>query len=261
MAGRRRRPGPGGPPRRDHRPDRPEDDDQRAELRARRSGSPTRRTPPAPPGRTSSRASCRCATRSAASCRSRAPEGKDYEVTAERTPTIVMRPRGWHLAEKHLRFTDRSGRAMAASGSLVDFGLYFFHNAQQLIANGRGPYFYIAKLESQRRGEAVGRRLHVQRAVHRHPARHDPRDGADRDAAGRVRDGGDPLRAARPLRGPERRPLGLHLLDHQELPRPRGAVRAARPQRGHDDRAVHAGLHRAARRRRATSAGPSRSAA
>ena len=76
------------------------------------------------------------------------PEGKTYEVTAERTPTIVMRPRGWHLGEAHLQFTDRSGRTMAASGSLVDYGLYFFHNAQQLIANGRGPYFYIAKLES-----------------------------------------------------------------------------------------------------------------
>jgi len=76
------------------------------------------------------------------------PEGKTYAVTAERTPTIVMRPRGWHLSEQHISFTDRSGRVMAASGSLVDFGLYFFHNAKQLIANGRGPYFYIAKLES-----------------------------------------------------------------------------------------------------------------
>lgn len=75
-------------------------------------------------------------------------EGKQYRVTAERTPTIVMRPRGWHLTEHHIRFTDRTGREMAASGSLVDFGLYFFHNAKQLIANGRGPYFYIAKLES-----------------------------------------------------------------------------------------------------------------
>ncbi len=74
--------------------------------------------------------------------------GKTYEVTAERTPTIVMRPRGWHLSESHLRFTDRMGRQMTASGSLVDFGLYFFHNAQRLIAGGRGPYFYIAKLES-----------------------------------------------------------------------------------------------------------------
>ena len=76
------------------------------------------------------------------------PDGKTYEVTAEETPTIVMRPRGWHLPENHLRFTDRVGRTMAASGSLVDFGLYFFHNAQALIDAGRGPYFYIAKLES-----------------------------------------------------------------------------------------------------------------
>ncbi|TDN91953.1 malate synthase A [Microbacterium sp. BK668] len=75
-------------------------------------------------------------------------EGRVYTVTAERTPTIVMRPRGWHLPEQHLRYTDRSGRAMAASGSLVDFGLYFFHNAQALIDAGRGPYFYLAKLES-----------------------------------------------------------------------------------------------------------------
>ncbi|WP_374211395.1 malate synthase A [Microbacterium sp. zg.Y818] len=76
------------------------------------------------------------------------PEGKRYEVTAEQTPTIVMRPRGWHLVEKHLQFTDRAGRTMPASGSLVDFGLYFFHNAAQLIANGHGPYFYLPKLES-----------------------------------------------------------------------------------------------------------------
>ncbi|WP_298040220.1 malate synthase A [uncultured Microbacterium sp.] len=76
------------------------------------------------------------------------PEGKRYEVTAELTPTIVMRPRGWHLLEKHLMFIDRTGRQLSASASLVDFGLYFFHNAQALIDAGRGPYFYIPKLES-----------------------------------------------------------------------------------------------------------------
>jgi malate synthase len=75
------------------------------------------------------------------------PEGKHYSVTGE-TPTIVMRPRGWHLVEKHLRFIDRTGTSMAASGSLVDFGLYFFHNANALIEQGRGPYFYLPKLES-----------------------------------------------------------------------------------------------------------------
>ncbi|MCU1424451.1 MAG: malate synthase, partial [Microbacteriaceae bacterium] len=73
--------------------------------------------------------------------------GKHYSVTAEHTPTIVMRPRGWHLVEKHLRYTDRAGVSAAASASLVDFGLYFFHNATALIAAGRGPYFYLAKLE------------------------------------------------------------------------------------------------------------------
>ncbi|MBK0419233.1 malate synthase A [Leucobacter sp. CSA1] len=76
------------------------------------------------------------------------PQGKEYRVTAERTPTIVMRPRGWHLVEKHIRFVDAKGRAGAASGSLVDFGLYAFHNARELVERGRGPYFYIAKLES-----------------------------------------------------------------------------------------------------------------
>ncbi|MFI8633799.1 malate synthase A [Microbacterium sp. NPDC077663] len=76
------------------------------------------------------------------------PEGKVYEVTADRTPTIVMRPRGWHLMEKHIDVTDRRGRTLAASGSLVDFGLYFFHNAERLISDGRGPYFYLPKIES-----------------------------------------------------------------------------------------------------------------
>ena len=77
-------------------------------------------------------------------------DGKQYRVTADRTPTIVMRPRGWHLVEKHLEHTDRSGRTYAASASLVDFGLYFFHNAAELIARGRGPYFYLPKLENHR---------------------------------------------------------------------------------------------------------------
>lgn len=77
------------------------------------------------------------------------PEGRSYTLApADQTPTIVMRPRGWHLVEKHLRYTDAAGIASPASGSLVDFGLYFFHNARALIEAGRGPYFYIAKLES-----------------------------------------------------------------------------------------------------------------
>lgn len=81
------------------------------------------------------------------------PEGKSYRVTGDATgatPTIVMRPRGWHLVEKNIMFVDRMNRRMAASGSLIDFGLYFFHNAQPLIDSGTGPYFYLPKLESHR---------------------------------------------------------------------------------------------------------------
>jgi len=74
-------------------------------------------------------------------------EGKEYRLGAE-TPTIVARPRGWHLVEKHLRYTDQAGITVPASGSLVDFGLYFFHNASELIARGRGPYLYLPKLEN-----------------------------------------------------------------------------------------------------------------
>ncbi len=67
--------------------------------------------------------------------------GKDYTL-GDNTATLLVRPRGWHLDEKHLLV---DGKPM--SGSLVDFGLYFFHNAKQALANGSGPYFYLAKLE------------------------------------------------------------------------------------------------------------------
>jgi malate synthase len=79
--------------------------------------------------------------------------GKRYALrTAELTemPTIVFRPRGWHLFESHLAYTGTDGSTQPASGSLVDFGLYLFHNAAELIERGRGPYFYLPKLESHR---------------------------------------------------------------------------------------------------------------
>jgi malate synthase len=76
-----------------------------------------------------------------------ATDGRAYAL-GENTPTIVMRPRGWHLTEAHLRLQDDSGASIPMSGSLVDFGLYFFHNAKELIERGRGPYFYLAKTES-----------------------------------------------------------------------------------------------------------------
>jgi malate synthase len=69
------------------------------------------------------------------------PEGKRYRLQ-DRLATLVVRPRGWHLSEKHLRF---EGKPISAS--LFDFGLYFYRNAQALLERGSGPYFYLPKLE------------------------------------------------------------------------------------------------------------------
>ncbi|WP_077797524.1 malate synthase A [Streptomyces sp. JHA26] len=70
--------------------------------------------------------------------------GKSYALRPdEELATVVMRPRGWHLDERHLRVDGRP-----VPGALVDFGLYFFHNAQRLLDLGKGPYFYLPKTES-----------------------------------------------------------------------------------------------------------------
>jgi len=70
------------------------------------------------------------------------PDGRVYELKDE-LATLVIRPRGWHLPERHILIDGEP-----ASGSLVDFGLFFFHNARELIARGSGPYFYLPKLQS-----------------------------------------------------------------------------------------------------------------
>ncbi|MGW0792435.1 malate synthase A [Streptomyces sp. NPDC002911] len=70
--------------------------------------------------------------------------GKSYALKpAEELATVVTRPRGWHLNERHLQLD-----GTPVPGALVDFGLYFFHNAQRLIDLGKGPYFYLPKTES-----------------------------------------------------------------------------------------------------------------
>ncbi len=70
------------------------------------------------------------------------PDGKVYSLN-EKTATLLVRPRGWHLPEKHVRVDGKP-----VSGSLFDFGLYFFHNAHELRRRGSGPYFYLPKMES-----------------------------------------------------------------------------------------------------------------
>ena len=70
------------------------------------------------------------------------PEGKVYQLN-DKPAVLIVRPRGWHLVEKHFLVN-----GAPISGSLFDFGLYFFHNAKNLLAKGAGPYFYLPKMES-----------------------------------------------------------------------------------------------------------------
>src|SRR5436190_3270147 len=67
---------------------------------------------------------------------------KEYKLRTDRTlATLIVRPRGWHLEEKHVTVDGEP-----ISGSLFDFGLYFFHNAAEAVKRGFGPYFYLPKM-------------------------------------------------------------------------------------------------------------------
>ena len=70
------------------------------------------------------------------------PEGKSYRLN-DKIATLLVRPRGWHLDEKHFLVDGKP-----ISGAFFDFGLYFFHNAKELMQRGTGPYFYLPKIES-----------------------------------------------------------------------------------------------------------------
>jgi malate synthase len=70
------------------------------------------------------------------------PDGKTYQLN-EKTAVLFVRPRGWHMIEKHMTVDGHP-----VSASLFDFGLYFFHNAKALMARGSAPYFYLPKMES-----------------------------------------------------------------------------------------------------------------
>jgi malate synthase len=70
------------------------------------------------------------------------PEGKSYKLN-QKIATLLVRPRGWHLPEKHLQVEGKP-----VSGALADFGLFFFHNARETLDRGTGPYFYLPKIES-----------------------------------------------------------------------------------------------------------------
>jgi malate synthase len=76
---------------------------------------------------------------------------KEYRLQPE-TATLMVRPRGWHLEERHVKVGNRP-----MSASLFDFGLAFFHNARELVERGSGPYFYLPKLESHREAQLWNR--------------------------------------------------------------------------------------------------------
>lgn len=99
------------------------------------------------------------------------PEGKEYKLK-EKTATLVVRPRGWHLVEKHV-YVD--GEPISAS--LFDFGLYFFHNAHELLRRGSGPYFYLPKLESHLEGPPLERGLQLRPGLPEDPPGHHPGHG------------------------------------------------------------------------------------
>ena len=152
------------------------------------------------------------------------PDGREYELGDE-TATLLVRPRGWHLPEKHVRVADEP-----VAGAFVDAGLYLHRNARALLDAGSGPYLYLPKMER-----------HLEARLWDEVFTHCEAElGLDHGTIkatvlietlpGRLRDGGDPVRAARPRRRPERRALGLHLLDYQDVPRAAG-VRAPRPRR------------------------------
>src|SRR6202162_805740 len=72
----------------------------------------------------------------------KSPDGKCYSLN-EKTATLIVRPRGWHMLERHVLVDGEP-----VSASLFDFGIFFFHNAERLVAAGSGPYFYLPKIES-----------------------------------------------------------------------------------------------------------------
>ena len=134
--------------------------------------------------------------------------GKHYALGA--TPAVLLvRPRGWHLPERHVTV---DGQPIA--GSLVDFGLYLFHNARPALDAGSGPYFYLPKLES-RHEAALWSDVFAYSEERLGLARGTIKDGADRNAARRLRNGRNPLRAPGKHRWPQLRPLGLYLQLYQ----------------------------------------------
>ena len=245
------------PPRRDHRPGRRQDGHQRLQLgrrlvHDRLRGHATRRSWT---NQIQGQINLGQAIRRTLTLEQRTPAGtKTYKLN-DKIATLQVRPRGWHLDEKHVTV---DGQRVARR----HLRLRAVHVPQREGAARarRRPVLLPAEDGEPSRGAALERHLRDDAGRARPAAGHDQGDGADRDHPRRLRDGRDPLRAARAPRRPQRRALGLHLQLHQEVQaRPR--LLPGRPRQGDDDGAVHARLRAAAAARPATSAARRRSAA
>ena len=117
-----------------------------------------------------------------------AADGRSYELGDE-PATIVARPRGWHLPEKHLLVDDEP-----TAGALFDFGLYFFHSRASPARRRGRPLLLPAENREPSRGASLERCIRPRRGALRHGHGNDPGHGADRDDHRRLRDGRDPLR-------------------------------------------------------------------
>ena len=166
------------------------------------------------------------------------PEGKTYRLN-EKTAVLFVRPRGWHLPEKHVLIDGQP-----ISGGIFDFALYVFHNAKELLARGSGPYFYLPKLESH-----LEARLWNDVFVMAQDDLGVPRGSIRATvlietllAAFEMDEILYELRDA--LGGAQLRSLGLHLLVHQEAAEQPGLL-PRRPRARHDDDAFHEELRAA----------------
>ena len=220
-----------------------QDGDQRAELRRQGvAGRPRGRQHPAL-GERDRGAGRRCTTRTATSSSFTSPRARSTRSNDGDLAVPVVRPRGWHLDERHVLV---DGSPMV--GALVDFGLYFFHNAERAARARARPVLLPAEDGEPPRGAALERRLHPRAGRARHPARHVratvlietiPAAFEMEEILYELREHASGLNAGR----------WDYLFSIIKNFRDAGAdVRAAGPRRGDDDGAVHAGLHRAAGR-------------
>ena len=167
------------------------------------------------------------------------PDGS-VRTLNEQIATLLIRPRGWHLDEKHVLV---DGEPISAS--LFDFGMYMFHNAAERVARGTGPYFYLPKLESH-----LEARLWNDAFVKAQDDLGVPQGSVRATVLIETLPAAFEMEEilyepARSLGGPQRGALGLHFLSGQAL-QVAADLHPARSGAGDDDDAVHARLHRVA---------------